>query len=35
MGHESTEVPGCPEDRKWDGEMGGRGAVASRGWEGR
>ena len=34
-GHESTEVPGCPEDRKRDGGRGGRGVVASRGWEGR
>ena len=34
-GHESTEVPGCPEDRKRDGRRGGRGVVASRGWEGR
>ena len=28
-GHESTEVPGCLKDRKWDG--GRRGVVASRG----
>ena len=34
-GHESTEVPGCPEDRNWDGGRGGRGVVTSRGWEGR
>ena len=34
-GHESTEVPGCPEERKRDGGRGGRGVVASRGWEGR
>ena len=34
-GHESTEVLGCPEDRKWDGGRGGRGVVANRGWEGR
>ena len=34
-GHESAEVPGCPEDRKRDGGRGGRGVVASRGWEGR
>ena len=35
-GHENTEVPGCPEDRKRDGgKGGGRGVVASRGWEGR
>ena len=34
-GHESTEVLGCPEDRKRDGGRGGRGVVASRGWEGR
>ena len=34
-GHESTEVPGCPEDRKWDGGRAGRDEVASRGWEGR
>ena len=33
-GHESAEVPGCPEDRKRDGGRGGRGVVASRGWEG-
>ena len=31
-GHESIEVPGCPEDRKRDGGRGGRGVVASRGW---
>jgi len=31
-GHESTEVPGCPEDRKRDGGRGGRGVVANRGW---
>ena len=31
-GHESTEVPGCPEDRKRDGGRGGRGVMASRGW---
>ena len=30
-GHESTEVPGCPEDRKRDGGRGGSGVVASRG----
>ena len=34
-GHESTEVPGGPEDRKRDGGRGRRGVVASRGWEGR
>ena len=34
-GHESIEVPGCPEDRKRDGGRGGRGVVVSRGWEGR
>ena len=34
-GHESTEVPGCPEDRKRDGGRGGRGVVASWGWKGR
>ena len=34
-GHESIEVPGCPEDRQRDGGRGGRGVVASRGWEGR
>ena len=29
-------MPGCPEDRKRDGgKGGGRGVVASRGWEGR
>ena len=33
-GHESTEVPGCPEDRKRDGGRGGRGVVASRGMGG-
>ena len=33
--HESTEVPGCPEDRKQDGGRGGRGVVVSRGLEGR
>ena len=32
-GHKITEVPGCPEDRKWDGGRAGRGVVASRGWE--
>ena len=26
-GHESTKVPGWPEDGKWDGGRGGRGAV--------
>ena len=26
-GHESTEVPGCPEDRKRDGGREGRGVV--------
>ena len=34
-GHESTEVPGCPEDRKRDGGRGVRGVMVSRGWEGR
>ena len=34
-GRESTEVPGCPEDRKRDGGRGGRGVVASRGREAR
>ena len=34
-GHESTEVPGCPEDREQDGGRGERGVVASRGCEGR
>ena len=29
-GHESTEVPGCPEDRKRDVGWGGRGVVAGR-----
>ena len=33
-GHESAEVPRCPQDRKRDGGRGGRGVVASRGWEG-
>ena len=28
-GHESTEVPGCPEDRKRDGGRAGRGVMAS------
>ena len=31
----ALKVPGCPEDRKWDGRRGGRGVEASRGWEGR
>ena len=30
-GHESTEVLGCPEDRKWDAGKGGRGVVVRRG----
>ena len=34
-GHESTEVPGCPENRKRNEGWGGRGVVASRGWEDR
>ena len=32
-GHESIEVPGCPEDRKRDGGRGARGVVVSREWE--